>query len=480
MKPDSVPLCVDLDGTLLKTDTLHELIIRLIKQQSWQLFLLPWIVFRCITRGKQHLKAYLVERVTFIPDLLPRNELFLDYLKQEHARGRKLVLVTGCHEKIARVIADEIGLFHEVIASNSQVNLTGARKSDKLVELYGKKGFDYAGNGFVDRLVWQNSRECILVNASPALRKLLSSSIEFHHVFDERQFVVSQLIKGLRLHQWAKNTLIFLPALTAHMFWQPGVLPSLMMAFIAFGCCASFSYVINDLLDLDDDRKHHRKKCRPFTSGEISIPTALMLAGLLLGVAAVLATFLPWHFAVWLALYLVATNVYSLKLKKIPVLDVAVLAGLYTLRVFAGAVVIKTDPTFWLVAFSAFLFFSLAIVKRLSELLHLQKQSDAEVKARGYTSADITTLQGLGSASAIASVMVLALYINGEGVRHLYHSPNQLWLLCPILLLWLGRVWLITGRGNMHDDPVVFALKDKVSWIILLLTVTVLISATYF
>jgi len=480
VKLDPVPLCVDLDGTLLKTDTLHELIIGLVKQEPWQLLLLPWIIFQCISRGKQHLKGYLAERVGLAPDLLPRNEVFFAYLKEEHAKGRKLILVTGCHEKIARIIADQVGLFHDVIATNSQVNLTGVCKSRKLVEQYGEKGFDYAGNGLVDRVVWKSSRECILVNAPPGLRKLLSSELNFIHVFDEQRLLASRFIKGLRLHQWAKNLLIFLPALTAHVFWQPGVLSVLLIAFIAFGCCASFSYVVNDLLDLEDDRKHHRKKYRPFASGHISIPVALMLAGLLLALAVVLALVLPLRFAGLLLFYFVATNLYSFWLKKIPVLDVSVLAGLYTLRVLAGAVAIKMEPTFWLIAFSAFLFFSLAIVKRLSELLYLQKQARGEVKARGYIAEDISTLRGLGTGSALAAVLVLALYINSDSVRFLYNSPNHLWLLCPILLLWLGRVWLVTGRGSMHDDPVVFALKDRISWLILLLAIAVLISATYF
>lgn len=475
-----IPLCVDLDGTLLKTDTLHELIVRLVKQEPWQLFLLPWILFQCVSRGKQYLKQYVAERVELAAALLPCNEQFLAYLKEEHKKGRKLILVTGCHEKVARVIADQTGLFDDVIATNDQINLTGIQKAKRLVALYGEKGFDYAGNSFVDRVVWQSSRECILVNASSVLRIRLSSELPFAHVFDERRFSFLRLIKGLRLHQWAKNMLIFLPALTAHVFWQMEVLTVLLVAFIAFGCCASFSYVINDLLDIDDDRKHHRKKFRPFASGEISIPAALTLAILLLVAAVALALLLPLRFAGLLLFYFLATNFYSFWLKKIPILDVSMLAGLYTLRVLAGAVAIQAQPTFWLIAFSAFLFFSLAIVKRLSELLYLQKNVVGKVKARGYVAEDISILQSLGGSSAIAAVLVLALYVDSDNVRLLYHSPNQLWLLCPVLLLWLGRVWLVTGRGNMHDDPVVFALKDRISWIILCAAAAVLISATYF
>jgi len=480
VKLDSVPLCVDLDGTLLKTDTLPELIIRLVKQEPWQLLLLPWVIFQCINRGKQHLKQYLAEKASLDPALLPINEQFLNYLKQEHTQGRKLVLVTGCYEKVARSIAGYFGFFHDVIASSSEINLTGVHKARRLVELYGEGGFDYAANGRVDFSVWEKSREKILVNASASLKKSLQNQFRFLHVFDERSNSPMLMVKGLRLHQWAKNGLLFLPALTAHVLLQPHILATLLLAFLAFGCCASFNYIINDLLDLEEDRRHHRKKYRPFASGRISILNALLLAMFLLTATILLVLPLHMRFVELLLLYFVTTNLYSFKLKKVPVLDVSVLAGLYSMRVLSGAVVIGAQPTFWLIAFSAFLFFSLAIVKRLSELLHLQQQGKEDIKARGYIAADIITLQGLGSASAVAAVLVLALYINSDSVRLLYHSPNQLWLLCPILLLWLGRVWLVTGRGNMHDDPVVFALKDRISWFILLLAVAVLISATYF
>lgn len=480
MSAASPVLAVDLDGTLLKTDTLYELMLRLVKQQPLQFFYLPWVALLCLSRGKQYLKQYLADRVSLDPSLLPYNREFLAYLHQQHQAGRQLVLATGCHTRVAQAIAQHLAIFSRVLATDAHCNMTGNHKAKALVESYGKAGFDYAGNSSVDQVVWESCREKILVNASASLRRSLQARFAFAHVFDEAKWSAANVFKGLRLHQWAKNALIFLPALTAHAFWKNEVLVSLLLAFIAFGCCASFSYVVNDLLDLDDDRKHHRKKYRPFAAADISIAAALSMAIVLLAAALMFALSLPLRFFELLVLYFVVTNLYSFRLKQIPVLDVAVLAGLYTLRVLAGAVVIRTDPTFWLIAFSAFLFFGLAIVKRLSELLHLQKQGRQEVKARGYIAEDISTLQGLGASSAIAAVLVLALYINSDSVRTLYQSPNQLWLLCPALLLWLGRVWLITGRGQMHDDPVVFALKDRLSWLILLACVSIMVSATYF
>lgn len=475
-----VPLAVDLDGTLINTDTLHELLLKLIKSQPAQILWLPFVLLQCLIKGKQVLKIYLVERVQLNPELLPYNKEFLAYLKQQHQAGRSLLLVTGCHQKVASAISQYLGIFKQVIATDEHKNLTGRNKADVLVQQFGNEGFDYAGNSRVDVPVWRKARNKILVNASPGLSRSLKSQFKFGYTFDPRCFSIRLLIKGLRIHQWAKNALIFLPALTSHSLAQPNILLTLLMAFIAFGCCASFSYVINDLLDLDDDRKHHRKKYRPFASGAITIPAAVFLAAALLLLSITLAAQLNTRFIGLLALYFVATNLYSFQLKKVPILDVSVLAGLYTLRVLAGAFVISIQPSFWLIAFSAFLFFSLAIVKRLSELLYLKNQGVSDVKARGYIAEDISTLQGLGSASAIASVLVMALYINSDNVRPLYHSPDQLWLLCPVLLLWLGRVWLITGRGFMHDDPVVFALKDRMSWLILLLGACVLVSATFF
>lgn len=471
--PDQVPLCVDLDGTLLKTDTLYELALRVIKDAPWLIFYLPWLLLQ----GKQHLKKYLSLRVDLDPVLLPYNEAFLAYLRNEYKQGRKLVLVTGCHEKTAKTVAAHLGIFSAVMATDDSVNLTGKKKALRLEQEFGAKGFDYAGNDTVDIPVWANARHALLVNCAPALRKIIETRVAINQVFDVQSINIKPFIKAIRLHQWAKNSLLFLPALTAHALLDPGAFLVLVIAFLAFGCCASFSYIINDLLDLDADRQHHSKKYRPFAAASVSILSGLSLAALLLVLTITLSLQLNIGFCALLLLYFVITNLYSFKLKSIPILDVAVLAGLYTLRVLAGTEAINLAPSFWLFAFSAFLFFSLAIVKRLSELLYLSNSTDKPVKARGYLAEDISTLQSLGGAASMAAVLVLALYIDSDAVKILYNSPRHLWLLCPVLLVWLGRVWLVTGRGKMHDDPVVFALKDRLSWLILAAGIAVLISA---
>lgn len=474
----NIPLCVDLDGTLLKTDTLHELIFRAVKQHWWLLFILPFLVFK----GKAQFKKSLADKFNLDPSLLPYNTEFLSYLKQQKEQGRTLILVTGCYQKIAVTVAEHTGLFDDVYATNEHVNLTGKNKARLLVERFGDKAFDYAGNASVDTPVWAHSRNSLLVNCSDKLQKTLGKNIHFEQQFDPRPFSLKTSLKAIRLHQWAKNALIFTPALTAHGLLVPENVFLLIMAFLSFGCCASFNYIINDLLDLEADRKHHTKQHRPFAAGTVSIQAGLMMGGLLLILTLLFASQLPTRFILLLLTYFITTNLYSFYLKSMPIIDVTLLAGLYTLRVMAGAVAIHHEPSFWLIAFSAFLFFSLAIVKRLSELLYLKNNNSNQsqpIKARGYVEADINMLQHFGSAAAIAAIMVLALYIDSPNVRELYNSPRQLWLLCPIMLVWLGRVWLITGRGKMHDDPVVFALKDRASWLIFSVAGLVMFSATF-
>jgi 4-hydroxybenzoate polyprenyltransferase len=459
----AVPLCVDLDGTLLKTDTLYELTVRVLKQQPWLLFLLPvWLL-----RGKHILKRELSQRCQLDSGLLPVNKVFLEFLRSEHQKGRVLYLVTGAHETVARDIATHYGFFADVFATNDQQNLTGKNKAALLIEKFGAQGFAYAGNDDVDHPVWQNAAQCYLVNATPSAAVRARKLFTFASEMDLREPVSLKLVlKAIRLHQWAKNALIFVPILAAHAVLDPARLVNTLLAFVAFGCCASFSYIINDIGDLDADRKHHSKFKRPFASGALSIPAGLVIALCLIGVTILLSTGLPSGFVMCLLVYFFTTNAYTLRLKYVPILDVTILAGLYTLRVLAGGFAAGVTTSFWLLAFSGFIFFSLAIVKRLSELMGIDTPDGKPVMCRGYWTSDTPVLFGLGTSSALMSVLVLALYINSPDIVMLYASPRYLWMLCPIMILWLGRVWLITGRGQMHDDPVVFALRDRVSWII--------------
>jgi 4-hydroxybenzoate polyprenyltransferase len=466
-----IPLCVDLDGTLCRSDTLHEITIRLLKQKPWIIFILPFVLLK----GKHILKSWLSSRLQLDPALLPYNKQFHEFLAEQHQQGRPLYLVTGAHHNTADPIAKHLGFFTQVYATDDKRNLTGKHKNQLLVEKFGQQGFDYAGNANIDKHIWANARESIAVNCASSLAKTVNASL----VFDQKEFSLVTFARAIRVHQWAKNILLFIAALTSHNIFGDGNLYKLLLAFMAFSFCASFSYIINDLLDLDADRRHHTKKRRAFAAADISIFNGCLIALVLLGFSILICLQLPVQFGALVVTYFVLTNLYSFRLKSVPILDISVLAGLYTLRIIAGAMVIGAKLTFWLVCFSAFLFFSLAIVKRLSELLYLEKNHGEEARARGYIAADITTLFSLGSSSAIGAVLVLALYINSPNVKVLYHSPVMLWLLCPIMLLWLGRIWLITGRGKMHDDPVIFALKDKTSWLIFALGGAIMLSATF-
>ena len=458
-----LPLCVDLDGTLVKTDTLLELTVRVIKRSPWLLFLLPF----WLAAGKHILKKNLAQRCTLEVSLLPVNPDFLTYLKTEHQTGRQLYLVTGAHETVARDIASYYGLFTDVFATDDSGNLTGKRKAARLVDAFGAKQFAYAGNDTVDYPVWEQAGECVLVNATPAVTAAASRRFTFAEKLDLRARLSPKvLLKAIRMHQWAKNALIFVPLLASHNIADTERMLHTLLAFLAFGCCASFSYIINDIGDLDADRKHHSKYRRPFASGAVTITTGLIMALVLLAITVFIAAGLSQGFILTLLAYFLITNAYTLRLKYVPILDVAILAGLYTIRVIAGGFAAETTTSFWLLVFSCFIFFSLAIVKRVSELLNIETEDGKAVACRGYWTSDIPVLNSLGTSSAMIAVLVLALYINSPSIRVLYSSPRYLWFACPLIALWLGRVWLITGRGQMHDDPVVFALRDRASWLL--------------
>ena len=471
--PEKVPLCVDLDGTLIKTDVLWESLMLLLKRNPLYLLALPfWLM-----RGRAFLKQQIATRTELNPAALPYHPAFLNFLRDERRRGRKLILTTAADGQVAQRVAHYVGLFSEVIASNGETNLRGSNKGRKLVERFGKQGFDYAGNSTVDLPVWRESRAAIVVNADERLARKARQLGEVSHVFNERKSPLNAFIKALRPHQWVKNFIIFVPLLTSHQF-DAVKLKSALLAFISFSLCASGVYLLNDLLDLDADRHHHRKKSRPFASGELPLPVGLVSAPLLLALSAGVGLFLPWNFLAALGAYVVLTTSYSWQVKQIALLDVFFLAGLYTIRLVAGHAAARIEYSFWLLAFSMFIFLSLALVKRFTELKALRQQNLRDSKGRGYTSEDMELVAMLGIASGFLSVLVMALYVNSEQVIHLYKYSILLLLMCPLLLYWISRVWLIAHRGKMHDDPIVFALKDRASYLVGGLTLLVLWLAT--
>ncbi len=284
-------------------------------------------------------------------------------------------------------------------------------------------------------------------------------------VAGSRQPLHRAMVQAIRPHHWAKNVLVCIPVAAAHRASDPAALVATALAFAAFSVLASAVYVLNDLADLEVDRAHPRKRARPFASGALSRRSGVALAVGLLGVAAVLAAALPSAFQAAFLGYAVVTSAYSFALKRQPILDVLLLAGLYTLRIFAGGFAAGIPVSEWLASFSMFLFFSLALLKRASEMVETRS---ADVR-RGYLREDADLLFTMGTSSGYLSVLVLALYISSHDVRKLYAEPRWLWALCPLLLFWLSRIWLLARRGEVRTDPVLYALGDRTTWIVALL-----------
>ncbi len=475
----SVPLCVDMDGTLIRTDMLWEAVARLLKQRPADMFALPfWLL-----RGRAHLKRKVAERVEVDAANLPYHGEFVGFLREERARGRKICLVTASDGAPAQQVAAHVGLFNEVLASDGKFNLRGANKGRALVEKYGKRGFDYAGNSSVDLPVWQEARQALVVNATDGLADRARKVSEVGRVFHHRAPILPAAFRALRPHQWIKNLIIFVPLVTSHRLFDPRLFGAAILAFIAFSLCASAVYVLNDVLDLDADRHHGTKRFRPLASGQLPLSAGLAMvpAALLLG--AVTAMFLPWGFSAVLGVYFVLTTTYSMCFKQIALLDVFVLAALYTIRLVAGHEATGHGPerieySFWLLAFSMFIFLSLALVKRFTELSTARQQNRTAAHGRGYLASDLELVAMLGIASGFLAVLVLALYVNSPEVTKLYAHPVLLLLVCPLLLFWVSRVWLLAHRGRMHEDPIVFALRDGPSYLIGILTLAVIWIAT--
>jgi len=456
------PLCVDLDGTLIKTDLLWESLLALLKQNPLSLFLLPLWLFK----GKAHLKHEIARRVTLDVSTLPYAQDLVEFLSNERRAGRELVLATASHVSFARDVASHLGLFEErVFGSDASINLKGERKVALLVERYGARRFAYAGNSTADLPVWAEANEAIVVNASAGLVSRARSLTTVSHVFSEPVKWLKQVAKALRVHQWAKNVLVFIPVIASHQLTNRTLMMQAGLAFLSFSFSASSVYIINDCLDLPSDRRHPRKKHRPFASGSLSIPFGLLLAAVCLVGGVLLALALPPFFLVVLAGYMALTTGYSFYLKQFVLLDVIVLAQLYTVRVYGGGAATGVAPSHWLLTFSLFLFLSLALVKRFTELRLMSQAEGTELHGRGYWVTDLEHISSIGTASGLLAVLVLALYISSKEVLLLYAHADVLWLVCPVMLYWISRVWMLAYRNRMDDDPVVFAVKDPKSYV---------------
>lgn len=466
-----VPLCVDLDGTLVKTDLLIESWLALLKQQPLQALggALNWL-----WHGKARLKAEIADRVEIDPTQLPYHGAFLAHLEQQRRAGRRLVLATASAERYAHRVADHLGIFSDVIASTTTLNNSGHAKCRALVDRFGTRGFDYVGNDRADLEVFAQARNASLVSPKMGVEREARRRGPIHTVFAAETAGIRRYVRALRVHQWLKNLLVFVPLLAGHAYADVQLVAAAVVAFIAFCVCASGVYLINDMLDLAADRAHPRKRRRPFAAGEISLQAGLVLACVLLVAGFSVSLLLPREFLLALAAYLAVTFAYSLWLKGKVLVDVFVLAGLYTMRVLAGSAAVGISPSFWLLAFSMFLFLSLAMIKRYTELAERRRTGSLKVAGRGYTVADIPTIQSLGAAGGYLAVLVLALYINSDDVRLHYQREQALWLVCPLLLYWVSRMWQRAGREEMHDDPLVYAMKDRISILVFALAAVVI------
>jgi 4-hydroxybenzoate polyprenyltransferase len=462
----SLPLYVDLDGTLTRTDTLYESVLLLVRQHPLNLLrLLAWLLL-----GKAGFKQRLADAVRPDPARLPYHGAFLSYLQAEGRRGRLLVLASAADVRIVREVAGHLGLFSDTLGTlgSDGPNLNRHHKREA-IEAHGHPRWAYAGNSRDDLPVWAASAQAVAVNTPAHVLAALQRQHPQARVFKRAPLATRTVLRAIRLPQWAKNALLFLPLLGAHSLQASawGAVALAFVAFVAFGLCASATYLVNDLLDLPNDRAHRLKRHRPLASAALSIPATLVLAASLAVLALGLALQVSTGFAALLVLYTGVTLTYSLWLKRLALLDVLLLALLYTLRIVAGAVAAGLALSNWLLAISLFVFLSLALAKRCAELEALDGAQPL-APGRGYQPRDLGALRSMGIASGFLSVLVLALYIDSPNGQLLYQQPQWLWAGVPVMLLWIMRIWLKTGRRELHgEDPLQFALQDLWSWVTL-------------
>ena len=453
-------LAVDLDGTLIASDMLHESFWAALGKDR---ALVMSALGAFLSGGRAALKARLATGVEIDVAHLPYKETVLEELRAAKARGAHVVLATASDRRMADAIAAHLGLFDEVLASDGETNLKGAAKADLLIEKFGEGGFAYMGDSTADLTVWEKSGEAISVDAPASLKtRIKAPSVRHLEETSGEQRQMQATFRALRPHQWLKNLLVFIPMMLAHDFTGTAFAAALL-AFASFSLVASSVYVLNDLVDLSADRAHPRKRMRPFASGALSLSVGLWLAPSLLLAGVILGAVVGSLFLWILLFYYLCTLAYSLGLKRITIIDICMLAGLYTLRVVAGAAATMNVPSVWLLGFSIFFFLALAAVKRQAELVDLVARGDEKAEGRGYLPDDLPLITMMALASGYVSVLVAGLYLTSDAVAMLYSFPSALWGICAVLVYWVSRIVMLTHRRRMHDDPIVFAVTDKVS-----------------
>jgi 4-hydroxybenzoate polyprenyltransferase len=473
--PNYSVLVVDLDGTLIASDTLLESILLYLKSRPFCFFLL----FGWLLKGKSFFKDQLAQRVCPEPTTLPYRQEVLEYIGKARASGKPVILATAAHHRIATSVAEHLGLFSAVLASDAGINLSGQRKLNAVLAETGEKPFAYIGDAAVDIPLWKAADTAVLIESSAELSKCLKGHPRVAILRSEqREGKLRTWIKTLRLHQWAKNLLVFLPAIMAHRIMEPAIVLHLCLAFLSLSLTASSVYLLNDLLDLEDDRQHSKKKYRPLASGTFSIKKAFFLIPIFLIISySVALLLLPMPFLFSLVIYLLLTSLYSFILKQKIIIDIILLATLYTFRVIVGAIAVNILVSSWLLAFSMFFFLSLALMKRYSELLMMHESLD-QMPGRGYLKLDAETIMISGITSGQLSLLVFSLFMNAEHMQYLYGQPKLLWFVIPVLFYWLTRMWMISHRGDMIEDPIVFTIKDPPSWIVLAIIVLIITVAS--
>lgn len=470
----TLPIVVDLDGTLTPTDTLVESTVNFVKTYP---FKLPRLLF-WIATGRQRFKQALATHSSVAVHLLPYRESLLTYLRDEKAKGRPIILATAAHEDIAHRVATHLGLFDSVLASDDRRNLKGLLKLEEIRQKVGPN-FVYAGDSRVDIPIWKNSKGAILVTPSRGLADSIRDHVPIEREFTEQNVSLGVWLKALRIHQWSKNLLLFVPLLTAFSFLDLRKITSAMLAFLAFSLSASATYIFNDLWDLQTDRAHPRKRLRPLASGQIPIVRAVFVGAIAALCGFYVALHISQGFAVMLLLYFLLTGAYSFRLKRYVLMDVVVLSLLYTLRILAGSVATHIPTSSWLLAFSVFIFLSLALVKRCGELVSLSQNEKKSAVGRDYSVSDLAVLWPLGVGAAISAIVIFGLFISAPETQGRYATPQLLWLVAIGLIYWISRLWIKTSRGEMHDDPIIYAVTDRGSRIIITLIMATVILAHF-
>jgi 4-hydroxybenzoate polyprenyltransferase/phosphoserine phosphatase len=455
------PLLVDLDRSLIRTDLLLETALAYLAGNPLGIFrLLAWAL-----RGRAYLKRRLAEAVDLDVQLLPVHDEVAALASRAKREGRQVYLVTASDELLATRVSAQFAFLDGVISSDGSNNLKGLRKAQVVTERF-PGGFDYVGDSRADLHVWRHAREIIVVEPSPSVLRSVSNLRKPTSVI-ARKPRLPALLKAARLHQWSKNTLVFLPAILSGQIAHLDTAVACLLAFLALGLVAAGTYLVNDLFDLSHDRRHWSKRHRPIASGELPIGMAATAAAISITSGLAIGLAIGTGVAIVLAAYLVLTLAYSMHIKRVPILDVVTLACLFTLRLALGIAAAQVVASPWLLVFSMFLFTSLSTAKRFTEIQRTAIKGETAVNGRGYLAVDAPMVLGLGLAAGTASILIMVLYLIFDAFsRDFYGNPHWLWLFPVILFLWISRVWLVGQRGELNDDPVAFALKDRQSLIL--------------